>query len=305
MMRLTSLCIALILVACSVERPSPASADAPGYPLMWKVSDSDSTLYLLGAVHTLPPDLAWRRTQLDRAMSQAQGLWMESNTYGGAEYDAGEAMKTTNVPLRERLDPETFTRVRAVADFYGVDMANVSRAPIWVLAMELGLPLPDGSTTRDNSAETYSRETARSRGLPVRDLETYPRQLRGYADIPRPHQLTLLDSKLDAQERHMTGEPVAANALAEYRDSARAWARGDTTPMELEQARNREQTPWLYESATRARNIEWAETLSAHMDSTALVEVVVVGNNHTVGPDSLQTLLAKKGYDVRVLTAQE
>ena len=42
-----------------------------GQPAIWTLKDEDTTLYLLGTVHLLRPDLQWRSAEIDAAIAAA------------------------------------------------------------------------------------------------------------------------------------------------------------------------------------------------------------------------------------------
>src|SRR4051812_19280614 len=52
----------------------PAEARAPvvAHPALWEVSDPDTTIYLFGTIHLLPPNSQWRTSRLDAAVANAQ-----------------------------------------------------------------------------------------------------------------------------------------------------------------------------------------------------------------------------------------
>src|SRR5262245_52094375 len=59
---------AALLAACS---PAPEKVeDRSGLP-MWVIKDNDSTIYLTGTVHMLPPDVKWTSPRLEKAMKDS------------------------------------------------------------------------------------------------------------------------------------------------------------------------------------------------------------------------------------------
>mgnify|MGYP003483080608 FL=1 len=65
------------LAACSEETPAPPAppiADVPPKPAMWKVADADTTVYLFGTVHVLPPTLTWHSPAVDKALGEAKAV---------------------------------------------------------------------------------------------------------------------------------------------------------------------------------------------------------------------------------------
>ncbi|HVY87658.1 MAG TPA: TraB/GumN family protein, partial [Hyphomonadaceae bacterium] len=57
--------------------PAPAQAAAKG-PGLWRIGDADTTIYLFGTVHVLPPDLNWRTTAVDKALGNAKAVYFET-----------------------------------------------------------------------------------------------------------------------------------------------------------------------------------------------------------------------------------
>src|SRR3954467_5552370 len=60
--------------AASVQTPAipkPVAASVRAHPALWTVRGRKGTMYLLGSIHVLPPDLQWRTPQIDAALKAA------------------------------------------------------------------------------------------------------------------------------------------------------------------------------------------------------------------------------------------
>ena len=44
---------------------------------MWVIRDTDSTVYITGTVHMLPPGIKWESEKLVRAIRDSKELWLE------------------------------------------------------------------------------------------------------------------------------------------------------------------------------------------------------------------------------------
>jgi uncharacterized protein YbaP (TraB family) len=44
---------------------------------MWVVRDHDSTIYLIGTVHVLRPDMVWNSEKVMKALGESTELWVE------------------------------------------------------------------------------------------------------------------------------------------------------------------------------------------------------------------------------------
>jgi uncharacterized protein YbaP (TraB family) len=82
-MRPASRLIVLVLAAAALAIAVAAAARAlrddapPPVPLLWKVSDADNDLYLLGSFHLLRPDDYPLSADVDSAFADAEALVLE------------------------------------------------------------------------------------------------------------------------------------------------------------------------------------------------------------------------------------
>ena len=60
------------LTACPLAR-EPAKAP------MWRISDGDTTIWLMGSMHLLPPRIDWRTDAVKGAIGQADTLVLETD----------------------------------------------------------------------------------------------------------------------------------------------------------------------------------------------------------------------------------
>src|SRR5690606_16090077 len=91
--------------------PAPAStAKAPPVPLLWKVSDEDNALYLLGSFHLLTPEDYPLSRDVDMALADAEKLLFEIAPEELASPQLGlkmaqAAMRTDGSTLDAQLGP--------------------------------------------------------------------------------------------------------------------------------------------------------------------------------------------------------
>src|ERR1700719_3701745 len=78
----------MVLLAASVStvRGAPSAA----HPAFWTVHGSVGTAYILGSVHVLPPDVSWRRPEIDAA-AKSSGTYIFEVADGPA--DVAEATR--------------------------------------------------------------------------------------------------------------------------------------------------------------------------------------------------------------------
>ncbi len=109
----------LAATACAAALSAAAAAETP----MWVIRDADSTIYLTGTVHMLPPELEWSGDKLDKALEDATELWLEVPMAGSlAEMQAEIApimmqyALSPNKPLSSRLTEEEQAQLAAALE---------------------------------------------------------------------------------------------------------------------------------------------------------------------------------------------
>ena len=60
------------LLALLIATPAAAA------PALWKFGDADTTIYLFGTIHALPPGYQWQDARISQAMAAADTLVIET-----------------------------------------------------------------------------------------------------------------------------------------------------------------------------------------------------------------------------------
>lgn len=279
--RFLAACAALAAVALAV---SPAAAD----PALWVVRDKDSTLYLLGTVHALKPDTVWRTPAIDRALTDADELWLEVDTddTAGMQNLVRQYGLDPAHPLSGKLTPDQLARFRAAVSTLGADPANFEPFRPWLAGLTLGVaPLLKGGFDPKSGVEEKLKAVVRAEGKPIRTLETQEQQLRFFADLPPRVELDFLLSSLDE----------ASEATSMLDTLVTVWSAGDVE--RLGALMNEEMAakyPGLYDILLVQRNKAWAGQIETLLKGKG-VAVIAVGAAHLAGPDSVQVQLARRG----------
>lgn len=281
---------ALAVLTATAFAALPAAAD----PAVWVVRDADSTIYLLGTVHVLRPDTVWRTSAIDRALADADELWIE------VEADDPAAMQPLvrrygldpANPLSSKLTPEQKTRLDAAAAGMGASGAALEPLRPWLAALTLSMgPLVKAGYDPASGVEAKLKAAARDAGTPIRTLETLEQQIGFFADLPPAVEMAFLMSALDEME---TG-PAMLDALVA------AWSAGDVQALDaLMVADLAADYPELHEALLVRRNKDWAGQIQALLDGKG-VSVIAVGVAHLVGDDSVQAQLAGRRIAVERL----
>ncbi len=297
--RLTAGAAALAMViganAAFAQEAAPA-AQTSASPAMWRVSDADSDFILLGTFHILPKGIDWRSPALDAAMETADEVYFE------VEADSASAQQKTvgivmmqgfnkgGKTLSDMLKAADTQKLKEISASLGLPFDSIDAMRPWnaFLTLSVQFIVKQGY---DPSAgvDSVLLAEARTRGKDLKFFETIEEQLGLFTGLsPETEKNLLLLTIRDWDEQ-----------AAMFDDLYKAWAAGDTdmideqmnTPM-------REDAPEVYERLMVARNKAWAEELDGALKNGSGKALIAVGAGHLVGSDSVQALLAAKGYDV-------
>ncbi|MBN8605685.1 MAG: TraB/GumN family protein [Caulobacterales bacterium] len=289
------LCAALLLasvwVLAACERPAPPAATAPA---LWRVSDSDSEIWLFGSVHVLPPELAWRNERLNEAFAAADEFVTETDTdpETAAAFPA-LARRYGTLPedqsLRALLNANDAARLDQAARDFRLDAAALDRMRPWFAALQLSYAyaLREGHVSEAGVEAVLSAE-ARARGKRMSFFETPEEQIQILANLAPEDERHFLSVTL----RQFEGDGAALDAMDQ------AWARGDIDALARDlQAQWREAGPAIHEAVILRRNRAWAEEIAHRLEGSGVI-FVTVGAAHLVGEGNVVDDLRARGIAV-------
>jgi hypothetical protein len=288
--RLILLVVALGLVASCGKKESVKHTAGPA---LWRVSDTDSDVYLFGSFHLLPQDLAWQRPELKAAFARSVLLVLETDTR--AE-NPGEltalvekyAIAPKDKPLRGRMTPEQRTGFEELATSLGVDPARLDPFEPWYAGTILTVQYAQKKgLVAEKGVEATLIGLAGAEKKPLAFLETLEEQIRFLAELPEETQLKMLTATL--------GELKSADA--EMDAMQKAWASGDTASMAKLFDKSIRDVPELHAVLITERNKRWAGEIAKLMAGAGTV-FIAVGAGHLVGDDSVIALLRERGLKV-------
>jgi uncharacterized protein len=323
-----ALALGLTLAACSppaarvaAADPAPAAAATPPSPPqlpdewmapkekglpMWVVRDPDSTIYLTGTVHALPPGTPWKSPKLEAALKEADEVWLEIAMTDRADLQrrSGEVMKTyaaASKPLSSLLSEKERA---ALAEFaHAMKMTPEQEKRLdglkpWAVSNAISASSLT-STGFDSEAgiDWEIARTAAKLGLKIKGFETIDFQASVLAADSEADQLRQL--------RMMLAMPRATRErmFSMISPSFVAWANGDTRPMtaffiftSLVSNLDAKQKAQLDRLLVN-RNRNWADKLEERLKGSG-VSFVAVGGGHLIGPNNLRALLEARGIHV-------
>lgn len=291
-----------IAVAAAAERALRSDAPPP-VPLLWKVSDADNALYLLGSFHLLRPEDYPLSADVDRAFADAEALVLELSPEEMTSPRLGIAMQRAGRredgrTLREDLDPALAARLDAWIDAnagilraIGMTPDSLQQSEPWFVALNITLiEMQKLGLDPRLGLDTHMTERARDAGMPASGLELGSEQIAIFDGMSREEQRQFLAESL--------GE--AQDAKVEIETLHDAWRRGDATAMWQGMAADlRRDYPELYRKVNVDRNDAWVPKLQRLLDGeTQRDSLVVVGALHLIGDDGVVEKLRAKGYRV-------
>jgi uncharacterized protein YbaP (TraB family) len=285
-------------------KPAPvAAAKTPPVPLLWKVSDADSSLYLLGSFHMLLPGDYPLSKDVDAAFADSGDVVFELPP---EEMSSPElAMKMAQAALRgdgKQLDaalpPATAKRldawVQANAESLqkaGIPAQMLQMFEPWFVGLTVSIvEMSKQGLDPKFGLDLHFSADAQAAKKPTSGLETGDEQIAFLDGMGEAEQVQFLDETL--QE--------AAEGSKEVSRLHAAWRAGDAKTLWDGMATEmRRDYPALYKRINVSRNDAWVPKLERRLrDSHDGNTLVVVGSLHLLGGDGVVEKLRAKGYRV-------
>ncbi|GAB1595887.1 TraB/GumN family protein [Lysobacter claricitrinus] len=296
---LVGLLLALPVAGSTPVAPAPT---APPVPLLWKVSDADNSIYLLGSFHLLAKSDYPLSPDIDRAFDDAESLVFEvapedlddpgitGLMMGLAKSDPASSLdRALPADLKTPLD----RRLRAM----GLPPEQMGAFEPWFIDTMLVTLLGQRSGyAPEDGLDRNLMARARAAGKPATGLETVREQLTTLDGTPITEQIASLREFVDEGD----------NAGARLGELHSAWRDADIPTLErLTRDEMAELTPVTYQRLNVDRNRAWIPRLQALLAQGSGHDVlVVVGALHLLGDDGVVAMLRAKGYRVeRICTA--
>ncbi|MFL6829733.1 MAG: TraB/GumN family protein [Sphingomicrobium sp.] len=282
---------ALIALAAG---PAAARPPAAAHPALWAISDADTTVYLFGTIHLLPPNYQWRTSRFDEAVAGSQQLVVETivdenNPTEMMSALASLAFSPNLPPIAQRVPPEKRAALEAAIRKSGLPRPTFDRLETWAAAfMLLGDQFRDMGLKTDEGVEMVLRSSFARQGKSVGELETNREQLSYFDGLPEEAQRALLEGAID--------EPKTMSK--DFERMLTAWARGDVEGIAQTFNHDLAAVPALRQALLDRRNANWSRWVEQRMAKPGSI-MIAVGAGHLAGRDSLVDRLKRSGYKVR------
>lgn len=299
------LAMALIATAFAAGADSPAKGAAkptPPVPLLWKVSDQDNAVYLLGSFHLLRPSDYPLSGDVSLAFEDAEALMFELSPAEMASAALPTqmmqaALRRDGKSLQDDLDAATWQRLQNYASKSSLPLANFATFEPWFVGLTISiLEMTKQGLDPKLGLDTHFMENAKKAGKPTDGLELASDQIR------------MLDGMDMAEQRQFISEALeqAEKGPAEMEALHRAWRNGDADLLWNKMAGEmKREYPRLYQRINVDRNNAWLPKIQRRLsESDSDDTLIVVGALHLLGSDGVVEKLRSKGYKVeRVCSA--
>jgi uncharacterized protein YbaP (TraB family) len=294
-----ALVVALALPAAfAAQQPQAAqpAAAAARQALLWKVSDADNSVYLLGSFHLLKQDDYPLPKEIDAAFEDAESLVFEvdpremtapdtmATIQKYAAYDAGKSLSTV-------LPKATHDKLGNLMSASGGSVQALEQSEPWMVSLSLLLGITNALGFKaDLGMDRHLMARAAEAGKPTAGLETIDDQMKAMDSVPHAEQAQGLEEFLEDPKQ-------AAQQLQDMHDW---WRAGDVARLDSDmRAEMARKSPESYRLLDVERNKAWLPKVEARLkDSKADDTLVVVGSLHLLGADGLVEKLRAKGYAV-------
>jgi uncharacterized protein YbaP (TraB family) len=286
----------------SASQTSAPQTSAP-VPLLWKVSDADNAIYLLGSFHLLKPADYPLSKEVDAAFADAEAVVFEMSPEEMASptlaLQMGQAaLRSDGTQLDSELPSATAAKLHAWLAANDADVRASGLPPELLQNFEpwfVGLTISIIEMTREGldpklGLDQHFATAAKAAGKPTAGLETGAQQIAFLDGMGKDEQLQFLAESLDE----------SGKGRRELHELHRAWRAGDAATLWKGMAADmKRQYPQLYRHINIERNDAWLPKLEQRLHAPGKDDtLVVVGALHLLGSDGVVEKLRGKGYKV-------
>lgn len=291
--RLLLICLAGSLIAACEQKA--AATTRPQGPLLWHITDANSTVYLFGSIHALRPGDYPLGPHIEAAYKAADVLVLE--------IDMSQVDQTTlrdltlqkgllpeGGSIQDLLSPAAYAQTEQHIANLGYDVATLNRFEPWLLSLTL-LALETQKAGFDPAQgvdQTFSARAVAD-GKTIIGLET------------AEYQLSLFDQMSAAVQEKFLLETLAeaANYNAQLDTLVAAWKRGDAKALQHLSLDSLRDYPAVYDAIVVQRNRNWVPKIEALLNDDRNY-LVIVGALHLLGKDGVVQALEDSGYEVEL-----
>jgi uncharacterized protein len=277
----------LLLTADSSFAQSSGESSLP----LWEVKSGDRTVYLMGSVHLLRPEVYPLDEALYRAFDAASVVAFEvdfAELVSGAAFFAQRGMLPDGESLADFLPEGRHAELMERASEFGLPGQVVDRMKPWMASLTLSsMVIQAGGYRIAAGIDHHFYERAREREMSIVAFETVEEQLDVFDGLDSDQQVAMLKSTIDDLD-----------TTVDMLDQATShWQSGNARELAAMFRDSMGDQPKLLDRLLYQRNQNWIPQIEALLTGEDDA-IVIVGMGHLVGDGSVIDLLEGRGYTV-------
>lgn len=271
---------------------------------LWKVSNEDNLVYLLGSIHVGMEDMYPLRDEIEDAFAESDVVVTEvdiKKELSEEEYEeiTSLAYYTDGSTLRDHVSALTYVQIKAIAKKLELDMEVIDQTKVWFLNMLLGEFIPDDEEiVSELGVDLYFLNAAEEKGMPNLELETAYSQYKMLSSFSDEYQEEQLLNTIDAIRYNEQGYELSDGG--EY--LLLMWRIGNLEYLDAQAEYMKEVDLDYYNGMLTDRNKGMTDKIISYLNAPDdRTYFVIAGALHFAGPDSIIVMLEEQGYTVERL----
>ena len=288
--------------------------DAGSRGLLWKATNGNNTLYLLGTIHLDRDNVYPLHRSLRDAIQASEEVIFELDLNDQEGIALLQSMQTYSdgTTLADHISPELYQRVQSAAAALGMEAGALDIYKPWALASTFStLSMMDDSTSSNAMAiDSYVNAAAVNSGKAIGAVETYAFQGGIFDGLSAEYQEAYLDSALSALEAALSGTSSSEmeEALQQQEEMLSgmfaAWK--DRDPEAFSQVYGKEaiinSTDELNSKLFTERDPGMIQAAASYLEAEGShTYFLAVGAGHMVDPGGIVSGLRELGYTVELV----
>jgi uncharacterized protein YbaP (TraB family) len=262
-------------------------------PSLWHIKSEQGQVWLLGAVHVLPPDIRWRMARIQNAIERSDVFVFEvpEDAQAVAQLQSliqAQGFLPPDQSLRGQLHPEALPDYDAALAASGLPAATIEHERPWLAGIQLMFAqMAKLHFAADNGVDSILMAEALKKHRQVRYFETIADQFALLAPDDKALELQEFESGLkDLRDVAGGMQPLV-----------RAWSDGDQAKLDQLINGDLDEFPEARKILLDDRNRRWVPQIEAMLKEKHTF-FITVGAGHLTGPQGVPALLRKAGYTV-------
>ncbi len=286
----------LVLLGCSRH---PAFYDE-GNNLLWKISDNNSSVWILGSIHYADSSFYPLSKVIEQAFQESEALAVEMDVSDTEtqikteEEFQKEGMFSEGENLKDFLPDSLWEKLDSIAIVLGVPSEMFLPMRPWLAATVFAsMAILSTGIEKDLGIDVVLLDSAANSGKEIIALETPREQVQSFSDVADSNETSGVSYLETTFKEFENLKPMLKSIL-------HAWKTADVKALQ-EQLKTENMTKAeekLNQRIYNERNLKMAAKVEEFLKANKKI-FVVVGVGHLILEDNVLEILSKKGYSIQ------